>query len=146
MAELIEKEGAEEVLARSIVKNKWQPLQTESVSKKNEFGEAFLHHYLGLSPPTVARFLHGGGDLSLVLATEEVVGRALNGKRGPHRDLKKFWEEVERIFPGLHTEEEQALIDKYEGAIDWMRIWITKSYFEQSPVLDRIASIAHAYK
>jgi len=112
-----------------------------TVDQKNEVGIAYISKLLGLGDEVARRFAQGGHG-----AYHEV---GMKQAAVPHdSDVTAFWQEMQNIFPNLHTEGEMRFLVGLcgiEGVFHFL--WqIEEPLKEESPVLRALSINAHVYK
>lgn len=119
--------------------------ETATSEHKDRVGVAYISHVMGLGDEIAERFAQYDGS---------VWGRVgLRQSWSPddpfERDLRGFWENINEIFPGLHTEEDIAyLVDPGEwfAAFEFLFEMSRFDVGALSSVLQRLLTNAHAYK
>ena len=117
---------------------------TMTVEQGNEIGSAYISEVLGLGYKVTMRFSNGDR------AACHEVGMKQAGVKMGEINVDGFWKKLNKIFPGVYTDEDIAFLVKEGGAGSVFHFLdqVTKSipFNERSPILRAIGINAHVYK
>jgi hypothetical protein len=122
------------------ISNKWYSLEeTATVEQKNQIGFLYISKFLGLGDETAQKFAQGEFN------ADHAVGTKQSGIP-MEIDVAPFWEEVRKVFPNLHTDEEIKFLVKKGGVTGVLELTYHLIFTENSPMLHRIFLNASRYK
>lgn len=120
----------------------WSRGKEASIEQKNEAGIAFMSLILELDEEVIGNFIEGGN-----YEAWDTVGMKQSGIP-LETDSSGFWSKVQNIFPGLHSENDRKFLIEEGGVIGVFHFMFQLDPIlnEESPVMRKLNSNAHAYK
>ena len=114
-----------------------------SIEQKNDIGYAYLKHIIGADESTIESFIADSNFKS-----DEFIGLRQGGAKPRREDYESYWNEINRITPGVYTEENLSFLIKEGGimSVCHMLFQIEDILNEQSSVMRNININAHTYK
>ena len=120
----------------------WSQGKKAKVGQKNKVGIAYMSRILGIDSEVVRRFIKGDD-----YEAWRAVGMKQSGVPSD-TDSSEFWNEVQNIFPGLHNESDRKFLIEEGGVVGIFHFMFQLDPIlnEESPVMRKLNSNAHAYK
>jgi len=126
------------------LKSRWER-QELTLDQKNQVGIAFVANVLGLDREVAEAFVQGDPT-----AHSRVNDAFASQSYDVNCQGQAFWQEIDRIFPNLHTEEDlEFLLREDKGKTPWQAAWQflwAIDPFEESLVIARLNVLAHIHK
>lgn len=136
------------------IENKWKALaETASIKDQEAVGRAWLTTMVGITEEEVKKFLAGDQKIEEKVGLVHAGVTTVETQEKPKR-VAKFWEEINKMFPDLHTEDEIDFILK-EGKDSGPMIFIiyfcnrgigTYPITPKSELIKEIGTNMHMYK
>jgi hypothetical protein len=114
--------------------------KTASASQKDSVGIAYIAFALGLGKEVAEKFKNGD------IKAYEIV-KEIQADPPEDADFRPFWEEVQRIFPGIYSDIDISCLSNFSIEMpDHMLMQLDLTFAEDSPVLDALKVSLHLYK